>query len=89
MMHRFVPERFSTYLALTPRSVKQTLMLGADAVLLVFAVWAAYSLRFGDWFVPNRSQMLLMATASVLAMAVFLKMGLYRSVIRYLSEQAL
>lgn len=38
-------------------------MLVADVVLLSFAVWAAYSLRLGDWFQPNTRQVLLMAMA--------------------------
>ena len=88
-MHRLVPEHISSVLILLPRRGKQGLMLLADALLLIFAVWASYALRLGEWFVPNRSQLVLMAVAPLLAMPVFLKMGLYRSVIRYLGEQAL
>jgi FlaA1/EpsC-like NDP-sugar epimerase len=89
MTPRRFPERISRHLVLMTRSLKQSLMLLADVALLVFAVWVAYALRLGEWFVPNRSQMLLMVVAPVLAMPIFLKMGLYRSVIRYLGEQAL
>ncbi len=88
-MKRFVPERISSYLVLMTRPAKQGMMLVADATLLVFAVWAAYAIRLGEWHVPNREQALLMAVAPLLATPVFLKMGLYRSVIRYLGEQAL
>lgn len=88
-MKRFLPERFSSYLVLMTRPTKQGMMLVADATLLVFAVWAAYAIRLGEWHVPNREQALLMAVAPLLATPVFLKMGLYRSVIRYLGEQAL
>ncbi|MBK7953295.1 MAG: polysaccharide biosynthesis protein [Candidatus Accumulibacter sp.] len=88
-MRRLVPEHVSSYLILLPRLGKQGLMLLADAAMLMFAAWAAYSLRLGEWFSPNRAQMLLMAIAPLLAMPIFLKMGLYRSVIRYLGEQAL
>lgn len=88
-MPRLIPEHISSALILLPRHGKQGLMLLADALLLVFAVWASYALRLGEWFIPNRSQLVLMAVAPLLAMPVFLKMGLYRSVIRYLGEQAL
>jgi FlaA1/EpsC-like NDP-sugar epimerase len=84
-----VPDRVSKHLVLMARPTKQALMLVADALLLAFAVWVAYVIRLGEWFVPNRSQVLLMIVAPLLAMPVFLKMGLYRSVIRYLGEQAL
>jgi FlaA1/EpsC-like NDP-sugar epimerase len=84
-----VPERISKGLVLMTRSTKQGLMLLSDAVLLSLAVWAAYALRLGEWFLPNDSQILLILAAPLLAMPVFLKMGLYRSVIRYVGEQAL
>ncbi len=88
-MHRLVPERLTRRLVGLPRPAKQVLMLAADGTLLVFAVWAAYSVRLGELFVPGRAQLLLMLAAPFLAMPGFLKMGLYRSVIRYLGEQAL
>ena len=72
-----------------PRFLKQGLMLAVDIVALMFAVWAAYALRLGEWFVPNRGQMILMLAAPSIALPIFLKTGLYRSVIRYLGEQAL
>ncbi len=89
MIHRFLRERIPNYLVVMTRPIKQMLMLVTDAVLLVFAVWAAYSVRLGEWYLPNWSQMLLMAVAPVLAVPIFLRLGLYRSVIRYLGEQAL
>jgi FlaA1/EpsC-like NDP-sugar epimerase len=88
-MHRFVSARLFSQLATLDRSVKQALMFGSDALLLIFALWASWSLRFGELFVPNSAQLLLMLAAPFLALPVFLKMGLFRSVIRYLGEQAL
>jgi FlaA1/EpsC-like NDP-sugar epimerase len=64
-------------------------MLLTDVALLIFAVWAAYCLRLGEVFVPNVAQLILIIAAPAIAIPVFLKMGLYRSVIRYLGEQAL
>ncbi len=82
-------EYFAQRVIRLERPIKQALMMAADVVLLVGAAWLAYCLRFGDWFVPNQPQALLMLAAPVLAIPVFIKMGLYRSVIRYLGEQAL
>lgn len=72
-----------------PRPVKQGMMVLADFILLVFSAWSAYSLRFGEIFIPNTGQLTLMLTAPLLAMPIFLRNGLYRSVIRYLGEQAI
>lgn len=82
-------EYFAQRIIQFERPIKQALMMAADVMLLVGAVWLAYCLRFGGWFVPNQPQALLMLAAPVLAIPVFIKMGLYRSVIRYLGEQAL
>lgn len=71
------------------RPVKQALMLAADIVLLTGSAWLAYCLRFGTWFVPSQAQALLMLAAPLLAIPVFVRMGLYRAVIRYLGEQML
>jgi FlaA1/EpsC-like NDP-sugar epimerase len=72
-----------------PRQGKQLLMLAVDTLLLLFSVWAAYSLRFGQWHIPNNGQILLMLVAPILAVPVFIAMGLYRSVIRFMGEHAL
>lgn len=64
-------------------------MLAADTVLLLFSVCAAYSIRLGGLFLPNLDQSILMLLAPALAVPVFIKMGLYRSVIRFMGEHAL
>jgi FlaA1/EpsC-like NDP-sugar epimerase len=88
-MPKFIPIKYTQKLVSLSRSVKQILMLLTDSILLVFSVWAAYCLRLGEVFIPNYQQLALMFAAPVIAVPVFIKMGLYRSVIRYLGEQAL
>jgi FlaA1/EpsC-like NDP-sugar epimerase len=86
---RGVPPVLTDQLIRMSRPAKQALMLLADFCLLVFAAWAAYSLRLGVVFLPNPEQARLIAVAPLLAIPIFLKTGLYRSVIRYLGERAL
>ncbi len=88
-MLRRLSSRLTTRLVELSRPAKRVIMLAADFIVLMCAAWLAYSLRFGEWFVPNRMQFWMMAAAPVLAMPVFVRLGLYRSVIRYLSEHAL
>ncbi|CAN0617649.1 Capsular polysaccharide biosynthesis protein CapD [Burkholderia multivorans] len=64
-------------------------MLASDVVLLIFAGWAAYSLRFTRFFEPDARQALLLLAAPALAIPIMIRMGLYRSVIRYVGEHAL
>ncbi|WP_137936946.1 nucleoside-diphosphate sugar epimerase/dehydratase [Chitinivorax sp. B] len=87
-MPKLIPSRIAQKLVKLPRVLKQTLLLVTDTVLLFFASWLAYSLRFGYFFEPNPAQLGLMLGAPFLAIPVFLRLGLYRSVIRYLGEQA-
>jgi len=71
------------------RPVKQGLMIASDIALLLLAAWLAYTIRLGQELELSLTQGLLIAAAPVLAFPVFIKAGLYRSVIRYLGEQVL
>lgn len=71
------------------RPVKQVLLICVDSGLLFFAVWAAYSIKNGQPLIPSDAQWLLMASAPLIAFPIFVRMGLYRAVIRYLSEHVL
>lgn len=84
-----MPDLLTYRLVGLPRLWKQALMLLADSTILLFSLWAAYSLRLGLLFKPNIQQIILMLSAPLIAFPFFLKHGLYRSVIRYLGEQAL
>lgn len=71
------------------RPTKQLLMMLVDVASLSFTVWAAYSFRLGQWFVPNWQQTALMVVAPLVAIPLFVTLGLYRSVIRYVGEKAI
>ncbi len=71
-----------------PRTKKRIILVLFDFIALSFAVWAAYSLRFGVLFIPNYLEALVIIAAPLCAIPVFIKLGLYRAVIRYLPEKA-
>ena len=71
------------------RRLKQACMIACDVVLLAGCAWAAFSVRLGPAFGPTTEQVLFVALAPLVAVPVFVRVGLYRSVIRYLGEQAL
>lgn len=60
-----------------------------DFVVLVALIWASYCIRFAAFFIPSWQQALLMLAAPVIALPIFVRMGLYRSVLRYLPERAI
>ena len=72
-----------------PRSVKKLVFVCFDLLALTFLLWASFSLRLGHAFAPDFHQALIILVAPVIALPIFVRMGLYRSVLRYLSERAL
>ncbi|MDC0664179.1 nucleoside-diphosphate sugar epimerase/dehydratase [Marinobacter sp. SS21] len=62
----------------------------ADLLMLSAAIWGAFALRFENVFwVPDQKQFWASVLTVFFTIAAFIKLGLYRAVIRYLSEHAL
>lgn len=73
-----------------PRIWKRLLLVIFDAGVLALAMWASFALRFGRWDPPNTTDEILVAlSAPLVSIPIFLKMGLYRAVVRYLPERAI
>lgn len=73
-----------------PRPQKRLVSLAADAVFIVAALWAAYALRYENYtWLPNHKQQFVFAGTVLTSLFVFARLGLYRAVIRYISEKAL
>ena len=51
-------------------------------------LWLSYQLRLAGSFEPTGPQWILILLAPVVALPIFLRLGLYRAVIRYLPERA-
>ena len=75
------------YFISLPRRQKQFIAAIADYVLLTAAFWSALAIRF-ETIAPNLSgyswQML---TAPLLAIPIFIRLGLYRAVIRFMEDK--
>jgi FlaA1/EpsC-like NDP-sugar epimerase len=71
------------------RPVKRLISVLTDFLLLSFAVWAAFALRFENvaWL-PSEKQLWVSTATVLVTIGAFVKLGLYRAVIRYLSEHA-
>jgi len=72
-----------------PRRWKQAILIGFDTLALLGVLWLSFAIRLGGNFTPTMSHILLMLLAPVVAIPVFIRLGLYRAVIRYLPERAL
>ncbi|RRV29818.1 polysaccharide biosynthesis protein [Pseudomonas sp. o96-267] len=73
------------------RRSKRLLQVGADIVLIWIALWLAFVVRLGDLGAaePFSGHAWLFACAPVLAIPIFIRMGMYRAVMRYFGNDAL
>lgn len=73
-----------------PRSWKRTILVCFDVIALSAALWLSFSLRYDRWQIPTRMEdWLVLLSGPATAIPVFIRMGLYRAVVRYLPERAI
>lgn len=72
-----------------PRRQKQLVAVVTDYVLLVFAFWSALVLRFETLAPDFSSYGWQMFVAPFLAIPIFIRLGLYRAVIRFMEDRVL
>ena len=81
--------RLTQSVAALPRSTKRLIMLVSDVIMMPLALFAAITLRLGtvDHRIGGGSW--LYVAVLVMTVPVFIKLGLYRAVIRYIGAKAL
>jgi FlaA1/EpsC-like NDP-sugar epimerase len=80
--------RLAVWLIERPRWFKRTLLIANDFVMLSIALWAAYSLRLSQLYIPEDWQIfLLMLAAPVVGVLVFYWRGLYKLVTRFIGPK--
>lgn len=73
-----------------PRIQKQAIIASTDTILLLIALWGAFSLRLGEFYLPDsRVLAALFLPIPFLAIPIFIQFGLYRAIIRYIGLKAL
>ena len=80
--------RSAVWLIERPRWFKRIFLIVNDMALLTVALWAAYSLRLSQFYVPESFGMiLLMAAAPIIGVITFHMRGLYKLVTRYIGPE--
>ena len=83
-------EKWKVAVTNLPRFWKRSILLSFDFLVLALALWLAYCLRYGIWSPPSTlDQFEVILTGPIVALPIFVRLGLYRAVIRYLPERAL
>src|SRR5690606_1894622 len=73
-----------------PRIWKRLILVCFDVTVLTLAIWASYALRYGRWSPPSSMDEWLIAfSAPLVAIPIFIAMGLYRTVVRHLPERSI
>ena len=81
--------RFKKRLFELSRWQKRLIMMCADLTMIPFAIWASFAMRYGTWLPSLEDGIWLMLVAPLLSIPVFIRLGLYRAVIRFLGNEAL
>ena len=77
------------YVANLPRASKCLVIVAADTVLLPLSMWTAIGLRVGDWSFPQVGSWWVYLLFPAVGIPIFVRAGLYRSVIRHIEDRAL
>ena len=64
-------------------------MMLVDFVVVVLTLLASFSVRLGVWYIPNIDLVWLIFGTPFIAIVIFIRFGLYRTVLRYASFYAL
>ncbi|AOY87141.1 nucleoside-diphosphate sugar epimerase [Marinobacter salinus] len=79
---------FERFLNLS-RFQKRLVSVAADCLALFFALYAAFSLRLDQQlWVPSQEHIVISGLTVFFTIGVFIRLGLYRAVVRYLSDRA-
>lgn len=70
-----------------PRRQKQMIAIVADLLLLILAFWSALILRFETFSPEMGAYGWQMLAAPLLAIPIFIRLGLYRAVIRFMEDK--
>ena len=80
--------RSAVWLIERPRWFKRILLIVNDIVMLLIALWAAYSLRLSQFYVPESFGMIvLFAAAPIIGVITFHLRGLYKLVTRFIGPE--
>ena len=78
-----------TKLSNLPRLSKNLIMVFTDSILLIFVLFASYSIRLNYWYFPEDDTIRLILIAPIIGIPIFSKLGLYHSVIRHIDLKLL
>jgi len=81
--------RLADYFLGLSRRKKAALLISTDILFSLIALWGAFSLRLGEFYKPEGEMRYIFIAAPILVVPIFIRLGLYRAIIRYIGIRAL
>ena len=78
-----------THLISLPRIQKQLFAIAVDVASILLSVWVAYSLRLETFHMPVNDEQLMYVIPLFIAIPIFIRLGLYRAIFRYVGQHAM
>ena len=72
-----------------PRSEKRLLLLALDIMLIPITLWVSFKLSINEPLLDNNVNWYVFPIAILVAVPIFMKLGLYRAIIKYFRSQAI
>ena len=88
-MRRGIPQQLITLVEQLSRRKKQLIALVTDSIMLPIALWSAIALRLGEISPEVKQFWPAFVASSLVCVPVFIKLGLYRQVVRYMGNHAM
>lgn len=82
-------DQLGEYFLSLSRRKKAAILIGSDIVFSQIALWAAFSLRFSEFYQPKGQIYYAFLAAPIIVVPIFIRLGLYRAIIRYIGIRAL
>ncbi len=82
-------KNLNQYIFQLPRGQKRLIMLLADSLLLPLALWISFALRLSTWTPDLKEGEWLLLLVPLVTIPAFIRLGLYRAIIRFLGQQAI
>jgi len=91
MTQHNIPSTLGYKAATMKRTYKRLIMVCADLVALPLALWSGYALRLSEWWpMPYLlSGWWLFIVVPLVGVYIFMRLGLYRAVVRFMGAQAI
>jgi FlaA1/EpsC-like NDP-sugar epimerase len=68
---------------------KQLILITFDSIILILVLFLSFSLRLGYWYLPDNILLLMIYCSPLIGIPIFIKFGLYHSIIRYIGFKSL